>query len=68
MSFKELMKNALILAKNNNFDVYNCLDIMENKTVFKDLLFGMGDGKLKYYFYNFVCPDTKPEDLSLVLM
>ena len=68
MSFKELMKNALILAKNNNFDVYNCLDIMENKTVFKDLLFGLGDGKLKYYFYNFVCPDTKPEDLSLVLM
>ena len=41
---------------------------MENKSVFKDLLFGMGDGKLKYYFYNFVCPDTKPEDLSLVLM
>ena len=68
MSYKELMRNALILAKNNNFDVYNCLDIMENKTVFKDLLFGMGDGKLKYYFYNFVCPDTLPEELSLVLM
>ena len=56
------------MAKNNGFDVYNCLNIMENQTIFTDLLFGQGDGTLKYYFYNFVCPDTKPEDLSLVLM
>ncbi|MCQ2820467.1 MAG: GNAT family N-acetyltransferase [archaeon] len=66
--FKELMRNALILAKQNNFDVYNCLNIMENATIFKDLLFGMGDGSLKYYFYNFVSPDTIPSDLALVLM
>lgn len=68
VTFKELIKNALILAKQENFDVYNCLNIMENETVFKDLLFGMGDGTLKYYFYNFVCPDTKPGELALVLM
>ena len=41
---------------------------MDYKSIFKDLLFGMGDGKLKYYFYNFVCPDTLPQELSLVLM
>jgi hypothetical protein len=23
---------------------------------------------LKYYFYNFVCPETVPSDLALVLM
>ena len=44
------------------------LNIMENETVFKDLLFGEGDGTLKYYFWNFVCPHTEPKDLSLVLM
>ena len=66
--FKDLMKSALILAKNAGFDVYNCLDIMENETVFKDLLFGQGDGKLKYYFWNFVCPEIEPKDLSIVLM
>ena len=66
--FKDLMKCALILAKKENFDVYNCLNIMENETVFKDLLFGQGDGTLKYYFWNFVCPKTEPKDLSLVLM
>ena len=68
VSFKDLMKCALIFAKNEGFDVFNCLDIMENKTVFQDLLFGEGDGKLKYYLWNFVCPETEPKDLSLVLM
>ena len=66
--FKDLMKCALILAKKENFDVFNCLNIMENETVFKDLLFGQGDGTLKYYFWNFVCPKTEPKDLSIVLM
>ena len=67
-SLKELMECALIFAKQEKFDVYNCLNIMENETVFKDLLFGVGDGTLKYYFWNFVCPKTQPKDLSLVLM
>ena len=67
-TFKELMQCAIILAKKAGFDVYNCLDIMENETVFKDLLFGQGDGKLKYYFWNFVCPETEPKDLALILM
>ena len=65
---KDLVKTALIYAKNENFDVFNCLDIMENETVFKDLLFGKGDGKLKYYLWNFVCPETQPKDLAIVLM
>ena len=68
VTFKELMRNALILAKQNNFDVFNILNIMQNETIFKDLLFGKGDGTLKYYFYNFICPPTEPCDLALVLM
>ena len=68
ISFKDLMKCAITFAKIEGFDVYNCLNIMENQTVFQDLLFGEGGGKLKYYFWNFVCPETEPKDLSLVLM
>ena len=41
---------------------------MNNEEAFQDLLFGKGGGKLKYYFWNFVCPETEPKDLSLVLM
>lgn len=68
VTYKELIKNALILAKNEGFDVYNALNVMENSTVFTDLLFGQGDGSLKYYFYNYKCPNTEPKDMSLVLM
>lgn len=68
VSFKELMRNALILANSLKFDVYNCLNVMDNENVFKDLLFGQGDGSLKYYFYNYACPEVKPNELSIVLM
>jgi glycylpeptide N-tetradecanoyltransferase len=68
VSYKELIKNALILAKNNGFDVYNALNIMDNSNIFTELLFGQGDGSLKYYFYNFQCPSVEPDQLSLVLM
>lgn len=67
-TIKELIKNALILAKQQNFDVYNALNIMENESVFSDLLFGKGDGSLKYYFYNYSCPAIKPSELGIVLM
>ncbi len=68
ISLKDLMKTALVLAKQLNFDVFNCLNIMENEKVFKELLFCEKEGKLKYYLYNFVCPDTEAKDISLLFM
>lgn len=64
------------------FDVFNCLDIMENSTFLKELKFGyanklssrllttssIGDGNLQYYLYNWKCPDMPPSKLGLVLM
>ena len=51
-SAKELMKDALIAAKNKGYDVFNCLDVQENKQFLEELQFGIGDGHLHYYFYN----------------
>ena len=45
-------------------DVFNSLDIMENKSVFEDLKFGIGDGNLHYYFYNWKCPELSPEKVQ----
>ena len=67
-TIKELFKNALILAKNLDFDVFNALDIMDNESCFKDLLFGKGDGSLKYYFYNYAYPQINTNELGIVLM
>lgn len=67
--FEELINNALILAKNLGCDVYNCLNLMENASVFEELHFQKGDGHLNYYFYNWIMErkHIKPEELAVVL-
>lgn len=60
----ELMRDALIIAKKQDYDVFNALDLMENKEFLEELKFGIGDGDLKYYLYNWKCPDFEPEQVS----
>lgn len=63
----ELMNDALISAKQLNFDVFNALDLMDNGQFLETLKFGIGDGKLQYYLYNWKCPTMLPEQIGLVL-
>jgi len=64
----DLMNDALISARNVQMDVYNALDLMENKKYFAPLKFGAGDGNLQYYLYNWRCPSMQPEEIALILM
>lgn len=64
---KDLVKDMLIVAKQKNHDVFNALDLMDNQTFLKDLKFGMGDGNLHYYLYNFKCPEMTESQVGLVL-
>ncbi|TKS82043.1 Glycylpeptide N-tetradecanoyltransferase 2 [Collichthys lucidus] len=57
----DLMNDALILAKLKGFDVFNALDLMENKVFLDKLKFGIGDGNLQYYLYNWKCPPMDPD-------
>lgn len=42
---------------------------MQNETFLKDLKFGIGDGKLRYYLYNWRIKDElKPAEVGLVLL
>ncbi|XP_026537172.1 glycylpeptide N-tetradecanoyltransferase 2 isoform X3 [Pseudonaja textilis] len=63
----DLMNDALIIAKMKGFDVFNALDLMENKTFLEKLKFGIGDGNLQYYLYNWRCPGMDSEKVGLVL-
>ncbi|XWS12096.1 hypothetical protein CRYUN_Cryun37aG0061000 [Craigia yunnanensis] len=45
----QLMSDALIVAKQKDFDVFNALDVMHNESFLKELKFGPGDGSLHYY-------------------
>lgn len=64
----DLMQDALILAKQREFDVFNALNVMENDAFLEKLKFGIGDGNLQYYLYNWRCPELQPKDVGLVLL
>ena len=48
-------------------DVFNALDILENGKVLKNLKFGIGDGRLRYYLYNWRLQEELPaSDIGLL--
>lgn len=67
ITLTELMRDALIMAKRKDYDVYNALDLMENKQFLEELKFRIGDGDLQYYLYNWRCPAFNSEQIGLVL-
>lgn len=69
MKFDELMKEVLIMANKEGFDVFNALDIMDNQCIFEPLKFAPGDGNLQYYLYNWITSrEFKAEDIGIVLV
>lgn len=50
-------------------DVFNALDIFENAKFLKELKFGIGDGRLRYYLYNWrVARELEASQVGLVLL
>eukprot|EP00557_Chaetoceros_sp_GSL56_P006154 CAMPEP_0176493910 /NCGR_PEP_ID=MMETSP0200_2-20121128/9797_1 /TAXON_ID=947934 /ORGANISM="Chaetoceros sp., Strain GSL56" /LENGTH=400 /DNA_ID=CAMNT_0017891597 /DNA_START=74 /DNA_END=1277 /DNA_ORIENTATION=+ len=68
VDLEDLMRNALILAKQEDMDVFNALEQMKNKDFFDALKFGKGDGMLQYYLYNWCCPTMEAKDVGIVLL
>lgn len=68
VGLKELMNDALILAKAEGQDVFNALNLMKNDEVLEELKFGLGDGNLQYYLYNWACPPMESKDVGIVLL
>nr|OQO26055.1 hypothetical protein B0A51_06912 [Rachicladosporium sp. CCFEE 5018] len=51
-----LINDALILAKKDNFHVFNALTLLDNPLFLKEQKFEPGDGKLNYYLFNWRTP------------
>lgn len=68
MPLVDLMRDCLIQARNTGSDVFNALDLMNNKEFLEPLKFGIGDGNLQYYLYNWKCAEMKSEDVGVVLL
>ncbi|CAA7271621.1 unnamed protein product [Cyclocybe aegerita] len=47
-----LVGDALVVANEAKFDVFNALTLMDNVPILQDLRFGVGDGFLNFYLYN----------------
>ncbi|ESQ39354.1 hypothetical protein EUTSA_v10001717mg [Eutrema salsugineum] len=69
-SFVQLMKDALIVSKQKNCDVFFAADVMHNESFFKELKFREGDAEgSHYYLYNYRLRSAlKPSELGLVLI
>eukprot|EP00798_Chlamydomonas_sp_ICE-L_P010418 gene10418-8368_t len=66
---KQLVNDAMIMARNKGYDVFNALNLMQNGDILKELKFGIGDGNLHYYLYNWrVAGSLAPSEVGLVLM
>ncbi|KAJ1835956.1 glycylpeptide N-tetradecanoyltransferase [Coemansia sp. RSA 2706] len=63
-----LMGDALVLAKNSGFDVFNCLDMMDNSMFIRELRFGPGDGYLRYYLYNYRAREIESPRVGFVML
>ena len=64
----DLMNDCLSCAVSEGFDVFNALDLMDNSIFFKQCKFGIGDGNLHYYLYNWKCPKMSSNKVGLVLL
>jgi glycylpeptide N-tetradecanoyltransferase len=64
----DLMRDALILANQLDFDVFNALDLAHNNSFFDTLHFHIGDGELHYYLYNWKCRPLDSRKNCLVLL
>lgn len=63
------MQDCLIKARDHKFDVFNALNILDNQEMLKELKFGIGDGNLHYYLYNYrVAKEIQADQVGLILM
>jgi len=68
MSMVDLMRDLLILAREEGADVFNALDLMQNAQTFEELKFGSGDGFLQFYLYNWKCAAMPANQVGIVLL
>ena len=74
ISSKELLENSMVLAKKCGFDNIIVNSIMDYENVSKELNLNSDldnekcYGSLKYYFNNYICPETEAKDMSLILI
>ena len=74
MQSEKLFENALVLAEQSGIDYYIGNSINNYENILKKYKFNSNIededsyGSLKYYFNNFLCPETDGKDISIILI
>lgn len=63
------LKDAIIMARNRGFDVYNCLNVGVDDEELREHKFIEGTGHNHYYLWNWkLCEEIKPKDIGFVMI
>ena len=66
---EKLLKKSLVLAKKENFDIFNCIDIGQNTTFIELLNFDKGNATLYYHLYDHKnLPKINKTNLNIILL
>ena len=68
LQLQRIVHAALVIARDCGFDVFNCVEIMENNLFLKNLKFGEGDGDLHYYLFNWRTRSIEPHKNAVVML
>lgn len=66
VSLERLIEVTLIVAKEMGYDVFNALDIFQNKSFISNLKFIQGSGTLNYYSYYPMSDEINSENVYLI--
>ena len=62
----DILKEMLRITSNENYHLFNMLDLMENKEQEHSLMFLPGSGRLNYNLYNYKMVTLKKNQIGLV--
>jgi len=63
------LKDAIIMARNRGFDVYNCLNVSVDDEELREHKFMEGTGHNHYYLWNWkLCEEIQPKNIGFVII
>ncbi len=74
ISSDELFENSLLFANQNGIDIYVCNTINNYESLCQKHQFSFNldgndsYGTVKYYFNNFICPETDTKEISIIII
>lgn len=64
----KIIENTLLIMKEKQIDVVNCINQYNNNTFIDKLKFKEGTGGLNFYLFNWMCPPIINSDMAMIMV